>query len=202
VKWNTQRKAVVAVLALAGAAFCVDRFVLGYGPQTAAAAETTADIVTSAPSSPAAAARSRPAERTATLTQRIAALSISAAGPELPATTDALCVPASWSELIREADPPKGLAATAAPAGHEPERFTVSSVFLGNDPTKAAARINGRLVRVGQTIRGHEFLRIEPGSPSIVVLAGPDGEVRVPLTIGGDNANPDKDDVPESGGRS
>ncbi len=190
-KWNTQRKAVVAVLALAGAALCVDRFVLGYsGPRAAAAVETTADVIASAP-----AATSVAPSSALSLAKRVAALAADAPGPEFPATTDALCIPASWNSLLSEPEqshPATPGSPSSAISGVP--TFAVSSVFHGADSSSAAARIDGKLIRVGQSIRGHELLRIEKGSPAIVVLAGPGGEVRIPFTIGGDNSNPGPDE--------
>ena len=191
-KWNTQRKSVVAVLALAGAAFCVDRFVLGYAGPRAAAAQTTTSIIAPAPAtSEAAPIRAIP------LAKRVGSLIRESPGPDFPATFDALCIPASWSPLLREPEPliaPSALS-SASPAAETPS-FSISSVFLGASPKTTAARIDNKLIRVGQSIRGHQLLRIEHGSPAIVVLSGPAGELRLPFTIGGTNANPGADDAP------
>lgn len=201
-KWNTQRKAAVAVLALAGAALCVDRFVLGSaGPRAAAAVESTADVLASAPDATSVAPSS-----TRSLAKRVAALASDTPGPEFPATTDALCIPASWSSLLREpeqshpaAPGTPSLSISGAPT------FTVSSVVLGAHKQPLAARIDGTLLSVGQSIRGHKLLRIEKGSPAIVVLSGPAGELRIPFTIGGDNSNPGPDEpaaTPAADGKS
>ncbi len=200
-KWNTQRKAVVAVLALAGAAFCVDRFVLGYSPRSAAAVETTADIVASAPAKPGGVPAAKGAIRSASLCTRLAALDEGAPGPERAGAGDALCVPAAWGTLIREAEVAH-TATVMAVVASEPVHFAVSSVFRGWDSSKGAARINGKLLRVGQTIHGHRLVRIENGSPAVVVLSGPDGEVRVPFIIGGDNIKPGHEDAPEPESKS
>lgn len=190
-KWNTQRKAVVAVLALAGAALCVDRFVLGYsGPRAAAAVETTADVIASAP-----AAASAAPSGALSLAKRVAALASDAPGPEFPATTDALCIPASWNSLLSEPEQshPATPGSPSTAIGGAPS-FVVSSVVFGTHKEPLAARIDGKLIRVGQSIRGHQLLRIEKGSPAIVVLSGTSGEIQVPFTIGGDNSNPGPDE--------
>jgi hypothetical protein len=202
VKWNTQRKAVVAVLALAGAAFCVDRFVLGYSPQAAAAVETTADIIASAPAKTGVTPAARGIARTASLSARLAALAERAPGPELASAGDAFCIPAAWGALIREAEVAQIATTSAAAPTGEAARFLVSSVFLGSNPSNGAARINGRLIRVGQSIGGHQLVRIENGRPAVVVLSGADGEVRVPLDIGGDNVNPGPDEAVAPEGKS
>lgn len=183
-KWNTQRKAVVAVLALAGAAFCVDRFVLGYGPRSAAAA-VEAIATAASPIAPDAAPT-----RAVPLSKRIAALELESPGPEFVPVGDALCTPAAWIPLIKDTPQPAGSA--SASTGSSDDSFVVSSVFLGKGKDAlSAARIDNKLIRVGQSIRGHTLLRIEEprNKPAVVILSGPGGEIRVPLTLSGSNSN-------------
>ncbi len=202
VKWNNQRKAVVAVLALAGAAFCVDRFVLGYGPRSASAApqiETTADILTSAPSTEPGAASPTVAVRTVSLAERVANL-VPAAEQDAPAS-NAFTVPAVWAKLLHTSEPaPSGAAAGTPITTISGDSFTLTSVVAGPHVSTPAARINGRLILVGQKINGHQLLRIdrEHGKNFVAVLRGtePDSEIRVPLAIGGDNAPPPGPDAP------
>ena len=202
VKWNNQRKAVVAVLALAGAAFCVDRFVLGYGPRSASAAtpiEAAVDILTSAPSKEAGAATPAVAARTVSLAERVA--SLIPADEQGAETPNAFALPAAWANLLRTSEPtPSSPAAGPPPTTTSGESFTLSSVFAAPSGSKSAARINGRLILVGQKINGHELLRLdhEHGKNFVAVLRGtePGSEIRVPLAIGGDNAPPPGPDAP------
>ena len=202
-KWNTKRKAVVALLALAGVAFCVDRFVLGYGPRSARAAtpiEATIGILapTPAPDGPASAGKAL--LRTCSLAERVAKL-----GPgsdDDSPSPDGFALPASWLTLVRapEMASDKSSALTSS-AGSDSSSFTLSSVVAGPNAHTPAARINGRLIQVGQKISGHELLRVEhqPGKPFFAVLRGsdPESEIRVPLLIGGDNAPPPGPDAPD-----
>ena len=200
-KWNTQQKAVVAVLALAGAAFCVDRFVLGYGPRSASAvppSETTADLLASAPAADSATAAAKAMIRTVSLADRIARLASSA---ETPSATDAFATPASWVKLLPTDDKPVDSAAIAPVTTANGDSFTLSSVIAGPHVATPAARINGRLITVGQKINGHELLRVErePGKNFVAILRGrgSESEIRVPLVIGGDNAPPPGPDASE-----
>lgn len=176
-----QRKAVVAVLALAGAAFCVDRFVLGYGPR-AASADTITAIITPAAAAPDSEAASLP---TSTLTRKVGDLAAGHSPTDFP---DALRLPAEWAPLLAEPKTPDVV--PVAPLKEAPlaePSFVVSSVFLGASPTTTGARINNKIILINQSISGYKLLDIQKGNPSIVILSGPRGELRVPLTIGGTN---------------
>ena len=189
VKWNNQRKAAVAVLALAGAAFCVDRFVLGYGPRSASAADTISAIITPTPAASTAPAAPVP---TTTLSRKVSDLVGAHSATEFP---DALRIPTEWSSLL--AEPPKQNLIHIPDAKETPVEaptFVVSSVFLGASAKTTGARINNKLILLNQSISGYTLLHIVKGNPSTVVLSGPRGELRVPLTIGGTNANPGADE--------
>jgi hypothetical protein len=193
VKWNTQRKSVVAVLALAAAAFCVDRFVLGYGPRAANAAEHIPNpLAVASPDPDGPGPSAAPLVRTVSLTERVAMLAVAESeGPDGP--TDAFTLPIGWAKLLSSS--PTSADDTIAGASG----FTLTSVILDPHGTRTAARINGRLIKLGQKIDGRTLLRIEGLKTFTAILAGPNGpddEIRVPLIIGNNTLPADADAAP------
>lgn len=182
-KWTLQRKAAVAVLALAGAAFCIDRFVLGYSATAAVGAAIGLAAPASTNSAPAV------AFHLASLTQRVARLDPGDVSDE-QIVLDAFAMPSRWKELDRAKDE-----STPKAAGGKPVRanFTLTTVITSVGDHPAVARINGRLVKVGERIDGRTLLRIEGGRSYTAVLSGSEpgdsdaggdnGEIRVPLAV-------------------
>ncbi|HMN42023.1 MAG TPA: hypothetical protein PKE29_14355 [Phycisphaerales bacterium] len=171
--------AAVAVLALAGGALFVDRFVLGYGPASAAAAvETTADLLNTPPkpaTSAIAVASGGPS-----VTQRVASLGVHLAsfpGPTDAEASDAFIVPAVW----RPAPEPAPVESVPSHDGHAPdaqaETLTLSAVVCGDSPRTSAATINGVVVQVGESYRGYTLLSVHRSAVPSALLRGPGGEV-------------------------
>lgn len=161
VELNTKQKAACAVLALAGVALCVDKFVLGgeaTGPASSEAAEAPA------PKAPRG-AKAGPAKQTIAARLRAAAPA-DAEG----ASADAFAAPAAWFPRV-ESSPtaPASEPAPAAPA------FRLTGVM------KDVAVINGRVYRVGAA-----FAEEWEGRRREVILESVDPDARVAVLRMGD----------------
>jgi hypothetical protein len=183
VKRQTKNIAAVALLALAGGAFLVDRFVIGYTPAAAGAAVD--GMTAAAPPTPATAAVPAPRASTAaaasgaSITMRVAHLSTALQGKGdkvLPG--DAFVIPAAWRTTIAapaEASVPAHLGEkTAPPTALAGARLELTAVLTGTQP---AAVINGRIVKIGRKISGYELRSVSGNSRATAVLAGPSGEL-------------------------
>lgn len=185
-KWTNQRKAFVAILALAGGAFVVDRYILGYEGVDLAGPSAETLLVKSDASSPK--SSSQPlirANNVPSIADRVAALA--KATPAAEATGDAFTVPEHWRKLVEKAvvkaPEPKPAPASAAPT------FRLSMIIDGQSQM---AVINAKRIALGQTIEGYTLTEITPtvpgragqaGRPGSVALEGPTGRIVVPLNV-------------------
>lgn len=178
VKRHTKRIVAFALLGMAGTAFCVDRFVLGYsGPRAAAAAiepgVEPAKPATTVPKTAEATPEETARKKIAMLTLRMPMLG---RVPE----SDAMVIPAAW-----HVDKPKVEEKTATSvAKGKPEfpKFVLSSVIGRAGDSSAAAMVNGTMVRVGQEVEGYMVKAVKSSKtqePSTVTLIGPAGEITI-----------------------
>lgn len=153
-----QRKYAVAVVALAGCAFLVDRFLIGYsgGPSSALAEAVELD-------SPAPAAKPPPASRAAVdLAQRLQDARASIADGPAPGISEAFSAPSSW---FRAAEP---IPVEAVPKAQR-------SLVVTSIGAKAAV-VNDLVLRLGEVREGMRLHSISDDRASIEIEV--DGEVR------------------------
>jgi hypothetical protein len=184
VKRHTQRIVAFAMLGLAGTAFCVDRFVLGYaGPQAAAAATTPGPEHAGAATAPVA----PPAVAEVSVSTRLAGLR-----DRLPAwgssdERDAMMIPAAWHiDAPKPAEKAESTPTLGVGAKPEAPKFTLSSVVGGASGGQMVAVVNGKLVKVGDQVEGYTVKSIkasQKGVAAAVTLGGPAGEVTEELAL-------------------
>jgi len=200
-KWNKQRIAIMVVLGLAGGAFCVDRFVLGYGPSAAAGSpsdllikkDEPAGVPGAEPKAPAVANGPGTNLPTITAAERVAHLAAGLPPDADVGETDAFVIPAVWIREIHAGEDQKTKPVHPAPSPEQGLKFTLTSVVWNKDHKQAlACTINGRLLRLvsveagDDEIDGYRLIRVEgPQGPkdtrdTVAVLEAPGGaEVRV-----------------------
>lgn len=178
VKRHTKRIVASALLGIAGAAFCVDRFVLGYSEPRGAAAATESPA---AEPGAASAAPSLAAAPELGVGKRIGALAERMPVVGNAAESDAMVIPAAWHVDKPEARE-KPAAASVAKSKPEFPKFVLTSVIGEVGDSKAAAMVNGGMVRVGSLVEGYTVTAITPGKvkeQSSVTLSGAAGEITI-----------------------
>ncbi|MCL4743333.1 MAG: hypothetical protein KJZ54_14145 [Phycisphaerales bacterium] len=178
---NKQRKVYLGLLAVAGLALAADQLFFGVaGPQGASAAmqtpATTPTAAAATPGLPAVAANASTARiaGAARLAQLLDAL---ARQDNLNAatTTDAFAIPQEWLPAVAsdadEAENIESQQASGSDAAASPVPV-VSAVMAGG--ARPAAIVNGRLMIVGEPVKGLMLVAVEP---SVAYVRTPDGVV-------------------------
>lgn len=198
---SPKRKLLLSVLALAGIAIGVDRFIL---PADAGPAQAAADLIPSALESKADKAQDDPAGKpkpgtvssaasSRRVAVRLAAFARTPADTDPPA--DAFAPPAAWLARISPPSPQVDQPAHASSARSNPAapvapafRLTLVSRQAG---VAVAAVINGVRIGVGESIDGYRLVGLaasepagpanRPGRPAQAVLEGPTGSIQLAL---------------------
>jgi len=176
-KLSKQRKAYVAILALALLALTVDRLFLAGGDSTAGASSAEASPApsrstgpptgpddTSAPAAAPAAIAAMPGPRLAERLRRLA----STQALDMKRVTDAFACDAAW---IPRAASPEPTTRPSRPVRTFQDRHALMAVMGG---PRGSAIVDGRCLLVGQELEGHRLISVGERS---VVFQGPGGPV-------------------------
>ena len=159
VELTRERKVLLGVLAVAGAAMFLDRAVLGGGPQQASASVSDA------------AAAARPAPGTAVGGESPASIRArlqQAASADQVDSPDAFRTPSKWLKV------PAGASAPASQSPADPvltgvARLRLTGIISG-DPARAV--IDGTLLQVGDEIGGLVVQAIDPDNRVVTIQSG------------------------------
>lgn len=175
--WTKQRLIFVGLLAVAGGALAVDRFILGGGQDHAVPPSPNSTRTQAAEPAPAASTNALPRDSAAapapstrtpliSVTDRLQPLLRFPNGPILDEHRNAMQIPSAWALAIAatSAPPSADLAAAPAPQPEILPTFRLTMIVRDKSGTPIAAWINGQLVRPGGSIAGFTLTSIAASS--------------------------------------